>query len=135
MGSAQDMDLVMKSTVILERATQIIEGQLRQKLDRTSYAYVRFMAHLRFLIRRLMRGGCKETENSGLFRQAARGFPRRLLLRRGRERIPQTRLQLELLRRGDALPHDARQPPATGLITHIQVVISHMPGPGQAMDK
>lgn len=75
MGSAQDMDLVMKSTVILERATQIIEGQLGQKLDRTSYAYVRFVAHLRFLIRRLMRGSCKETENSDLFRQAARDFP------------------------------------------------------------
>lgn len=75
MGSSQDMDLVMKSTVILERATQIIEGQLGQQLDRTSYAYVRFVAHLRFLIRRLMRGGCKEAENSGLFRQAARDFP------------------------------------------------------------
>lgn len=74
-GSAQDMDLVMKSTVILERATQIIEGQLGQTLDRTSYAYVRFVAHLCFLIRRLMRGSCKETENSGLFRQAARDFP------------------------------------------------------------
>lgn len=75
MGSVQDMDLVMKSTVIVERATQVIEGQLGQQLDRTSYAYVRFVAHLRFLIRRLMRGGCKETENSGLFRQAARDFP------------------------------------------------------------
>lgn len=75
MGSSQDMDLVMNSTVILERATQVIEGQLGQQLDRTSYAYVRFVAHLRFLIRRLMRGGCKETENSGLFRQAARDFP------------------------------------------------------------
>ncbi|WP_276674066.1 PRD domain-containing protein [Collinsella stercoris] len=75
MGSSQDMDLVMKSTLILERATQVIEGQLGQQLDRTSYAYVRFVAHLRFLIRRLMRGGCKETENSGLFRQAARDFP------------------------------------------------------------
>lgn len=75
MGSSQDIDLVMKSTVILERATQVVEGQLGQQLDRTSYAYVRFVAHLRFLIRRLMRGGCKETENSGLFRQAARDFP------------------------------------------------------------
>lgn len=75
MGSSQDMDLVMKSTVILERATQVVEGQLGQQLDRTSYAYLRFVAHLRFLIRRLMRGGCKETENSGLFRQAARDFP------------------------------------------------------------
>lgn len=75
MGSAQDMDLVMKSAVILDRATQVVEGQLKQELDRTSYAYVRFVAHLRFLIRRLMRGNCKETENSGLFRQAARDFP------------------------------------------------------------
>lgn len=75
MGSAQDMDLVMKSTVILDRATQIVEGQLGQTLDRSSYAYVRFVAHLRFLIRRLMRGSCKETENSSLFRQAARDFP------------------------------------------------------------
>lgn len=48
MGSAQDMDLVMKSTVILERATQIIEGQLGQTLDRTSYAYVRFVATCAF---------------------------------------------------------------------------------------
>lgn len=75
MGSAQDMDLIMKSAVILERATQIVEHQLGQELDRSSYAFVRFVAHLRFLIRRLMRGTCKETENSGLFRQAARDFP------------------------------------------------------------
>lgn len=75
MGSAQDMDFVMKSAVILDRTTQIVERQLRQELDRTSYAYVRFVAHLRFLIRRLMRGTCKDTENSSLFRQAARDFP------------------------------------------------------------
>lgn len=75
MGSAEDMDLVMKSTVALERITQIVEEQLGTPLDRTSYAYVRFVAHLRFLIRRLMRGGCKQTENSSLFRQAARDFP------------------------------------------------------------
>lgn len=75
MGSSQDMDLVMKSTVVIDQATQIVEAQLGQTLDRSSYAYVRFVAHLRFLIRRLMRGGCSETENSALFRQAARDFP------------------------------------------------------------
>lgn len=75
MGSAQDMDFVMKSAVILDRATQIVEAQLGKELDRASFAYVRFVAHLRFLIRRLMRGCCSETEYSGLFRQAARDFP------------------------------------------------------------
>lgn len=75
MGSSQDMDLIMKSTVIIDHATLIVERHLGKELDRSSYAYVRFVAHLRFLIRRLMRGGCKETENSCLFCQAARDFP------------------------------------------------------------
>lgn len=74
MGSAQDMDLVMKSTSSIQAITEIVEAQLGIELDRTSYAYVRFVAHLRFLVRRLMRGGQKETENSSLFRQAARDF-------------------------------------------------------------
>lgn len=74
MGSAQDMDLVMKSTAAIQAITQIVEGQLGIQIDRTSYAYVRFVAHLRFLVRRLMRGGAHETENSSLFRQAARDF-------------------------------------------------------------
>lgn len=75
MGSAQDMDLVMKSTVILDRATQIIEKHVGRPLDHSSYAYVRFVAHMRFLIRRLKQGGSKRTENSSLFCQAAKDFP------------------------------------------------------------
>ena len=72
---AQDMDLVMKSAVILDRATQIIEKHVGQPLDHSSYAYVRFVAHMRFLIRRLKQGGSKRTENSSLFYQAAKDFP------------------------------------------------------------
>lgn len=75
MGSSQDMDLVLKSATALEQITQIVESHLGRNLDHTSYAYVRFVAHLRFLIRRLMKDGCKPTENSSLFRQAARDFP------------------------------------------------------------
>lgn len=74
MGSAQDMDLVMKSTAAIQAITEIVEAQLGITLDRTSYAYVRFVAHLRFLVRRLMKGRMHETENSSLFRQAARDF-------------------------------------------------------------
>ena len=75
MGSSQDMDLVLKSAVALEQITQIVESHLGVTLDHASYAYVRFVAHLRFLIRRLMKDSCKPTENSSLFRQAARDFP------------------------------------------------------------
>ena len=75
MGSSQDMDLVLKSATALEQITQIIESHLGRTLDHASYAYVRFVAHLRFLIRRLMKDSCKPTENSSLFRQAARDFP------------------------------------------------------------
>lgn len=75
MGSSQDMDLVMKSATVLEASTRVLEQQLGFELDRTSYAYVRFVAHLRFLVRRLMKDKCKPSENSALFRQAARDFP------------------------------------------------------------
>ena len=75
MGSVQDMDVVMKSTAAIERATQIIERRFGIELDRTSYAYVRFVAHMRFLMRRLMQGGGKQTQNSSLFRRASREFP------------------------------------------------------------
>lgn len=75
MGCAQDMDFVMKSTAAIQAIIEIVEAQLGVALDRTSYPYVRFVAHLRFLVRRLMRDRQSETENSSLFRQAARDFP------------------------------------------------------------
>lgn len=75
MGSAQDMGLIMKSAVVLDRATQIIERHLERQLDHSSYAYVRFAAHMRFLIRRLMQGGGQKTQNLGLFGRATQDFP------------------------------------------------------------
>lgn len=49
--------------------------QLGCSLDTASYSYIRFLAHLRFLVRRLCKGKCTQTENSSLFMQAARDFP------------------------------------------------------------
>lgn len=74
-GRAKDMDFVMKSTRVADRSTNIVEDQLGITVDRTSYAYNRFLAHLRFLLRRLLKGKSTETENLSLFYQAARDFP------------------------------------------------------------
>ena len=75
MGNADDMDFLFKSTAAVEQSVKIVEAQLRVTLDRRSYPFVRFVAHLRYLIKRLMKGKEKPSENSSLFRQAARDFP------------------------------------------------------------
>lgn len=75
MGRAKDMDFIMKSTRVLDEVTHVVEKQLGHELDHSSYSYIRFLAHLRFLVRRLDKGSCTQTENSVLFMQAARDFP------------------------------------------------------------
>lgn len=74
-GRAKDMDFIMKTTRLLDVATEIVESTLGIQVDRTSYAYIRFLAHLRFLARRLMRGKAVPTDNLSLFYQASRDFP------------------------------------------------------------
>ncbi len=75
MGRAKDMDFVMKSTRVLDEVTHAVEEQIGHPIDTTSFAYIRFLAHLRYLVRRLVKGACQQTENSSLFMQAARDFP------------------------------------------------------------
>lgn len=72
---AKNMDELLKTTVVLEKVTEVVEGQLGCQLDRTCYAYVRFITHARYLIRRLMKDKPVESANLSLFRQAARDFP------------------------------------------------------------
>lgn len=69
-----NMDLILKSTEVLEGVTGIIERSLSVTLDRYSYSYARFVTHMRFLISRLMKGDEVETRNSSLFRQASNEF-------------------------------------------------------------
>ena len=75
LGRAKDMDFIMKSTRVLDEVARVVEDQIGQPLDHSSYAFIRFLAHLRFLVRRLCKGSCTQTENSSLFIQAARDFP------------------------------------------------------------
>lgn len=72
---AKNMDELFKTTAVLEGVVEVVEEQLGYKLDRTCYAYVRFITHTRYLIRRLMKGKSVESANLSLFHQAARDFP------------------------------------------------------------
>lgn len=75
-GASGDMELVIKSTSAIEEATTIIERCIDIEIDRTSYNYARFVAHMRYLIARLMKGGKQDkSANSSLFHQVARDFP------------------------------------------------------------
>ena len=69
-----NMDLVVKSTEVIDAATGIIERVLDESIDRCSYSYARFVTHLRFLISRLMQGVEEETRNSELFKRATSDF-------------------------------------------------------------
>ena len=78
LGSAvppKNMDELLKTTKTLEDITEVVEIQGGFTLDRTCYAYVRFITHMRYLIRRLMKGAPVQTANLSLFHQAARDFP------------------------------------------------------------
>lgn len=54
-GSAgSSMDVVMKSTHIINEIVSLVERDLGTKIDRTAYSYTRFVTHLRFLVSRFM---------------------------------------------------------------------------------
>lgn len=52
-ADSSSMDLVIKSTCIIEDIIAIVEECLGTTIDRESYPYMRFTTHLRFLIGRL----------------------------------------------------------------------------------
>lgn len=71
----QNMALIMKSAAAIERTINIIEDDLQIKIDRASYGYVRFVTHLRYLIKRLEAADEFETQNAGVFEHLAESFP------------------------------------------------------------
>jgi beta-glucoside operon transcriptional antiterminator len=70
-----NMNFVMETTKIIDEVTQVIEERLGRSVDRTSYGYVRFTAHFRYLVRRLMSGAVDDDKAGEVFRTAARDFP------------------------------------------------------------
>lgn len=74
-GDESNIDLVLKTAQIMGKVTSIIEEELHVSLDRSSYAYNRFVAHFRYLVARLSNNESEQSQNSSLFDQAARDFP------------------------------------------------------------
>jgi len=75
-GTLASMHDVMESTSVIEKFTSIIEGCFDGvKLDTSSYEFMRFAAHIRYLVSRLSSGDLAETSNRSLFSQAAEDFP------------------------------------------------------------
>ena len=71
----QNMALIMKSAAAIEKTTNIIEGDLAIKIDRESYGYVRFVTHLRYLIKRLSAAEQIDSGNADVFEHLAESFP------------------------------------------------------------
>jgi len=70
------MHEVMESTHVVEHMVQLIEETYPGvKVDTGSYEFMRFAAHIRFLVARFAHDTLTETTNRSLFRQAALDFP------------------------------------------------------------
>lgn len=77
-GGPQDpanIALIMSSASTIEHVICVLERQLGMKIDRTSYSYIRFVTHLRYLIRRLSSDELIETSNIDMFEHIAASFP------------------------------------------------------------
>ncbi len=70
-----DLHSVMESTEVLQQITELLENEFGRKIDTSSYEFMRFAAHVRFLVSRLSDGEAVSSSNRSLFRQAAEDFP------------------------------------------------------------
>jgi beta-glucoside operon transcriptional antiterminator len=75
-GDESSLHLVMESTRVIHHVTAILEEKTGRTFDHASYAYMRFTAHLRYLVSRLVSEAEENsTNNSSLFEQASKDFP------------------------------------------------------------
>lgn len=74
---ATSMDDVMDVVHLINSLTQLIEDELGYEVDRKSHSYLRFTAHIRYLIKRLSSGSPDAgDQNDALFKQLSRDNPK-----------------------------------------------------------
>lgn len=69
-----NLQSVMKSVEIIDQIIALIESRMGE-LDRTAHGYLRFVAHLRYLIKRLATNTAVMQEDATLLNQVAKDFP------------------------------------------------------------
>lgn len=69
---------VQKTLTIIDDVTEIVEKKMLkgEKIDRRSHAYGRFVAHLKFLVKRLMGEQASSTTELSLLREVAKSYPK-----------------------------------------------------------
>lgn len=73
-GFTSSMKDVMHDVEVIDGILELIEREMGG-LDRSSYGYRRFVAHLRYLVRRLARGEEHPEEDATLIEQISKDFP------------------------------------------------------------
>lgn len=66
---------VMRAARVVDEIVAVIEKNLGQPLDRSSFDMSRFIVHVRYLVRRLMDGTITRSSHMTMFEQIAQEFP------------------------------------------------------------
>lgn len=74
-GFSNNMRGVMESVEVIDGVIELIEKRMGCALDRSSHSYIRFVSHLRYLIKRLQKGEEPQQQDSTLMEQLGRDFP------------------------------------------------------------
>ena len=75
-GNATNLNDVMKAVEIIDEVTELLEKRYRCTFDRSSHNYMRFVAHLRYLIKRLQTGDENESPHDiAILESIAKDFP------------------------------------------------------------
>lgn len=69
------MNSVMHDVQVIEGVITLLEKEIGEPFDHSSYNYRRFTAHLRYLIKRLERGEEHPEEDATLLKQISKDFP------------------------------------------------------------
>lgn len=74
-SSARTAELSERTDRLLAGIVQIVEADMGVKVDQSSFAYMRFTTHLRYLLDRIAKGKPVESENLGLYEVLEEQYP------------------------------------------------------------
>ena len=69
------MHTVMEDVEIIDTVVDILQSKLDATFDKSSHGYLRFVAHLRYLIQRLRKGEEVPQADNSLIDQVKKDFP------------------------------------------------------------
>ncbi len=73
-GFSSSMRAVMESIEVINGVIELLEKRFKTSFDRQSRSYVRFVSHLRYLVKRLQQGAEVEQQDDSLLDQVRKDF-------------------------------------------------------------